>query len=281
MTPDGPALSDAGWRCAVLGSPISHSLSPALHRAAYAELGLTGWTYDRFEVTEAELADFVAGCGGNWRGLSLTMPLKSASLELGDVDPLARFADSANTLIFDGLRRRLYNTDIGGLVWAVQQVGAARPLQVTILGSGATARSSVLSAAQLGARELTIMARTPSSAEQLVALGSALQLDVHVLPWGAALPTTDLLISTVTTGAVDPIAAAVASSAPIVFDVVYEPWPTALASAAQQTGASVINGLDLLVGQALGQIQLMTGRTVAADLLYAAGRAALAGRTRT
>jgi shikimate dehydrogenase len=281
VTPDGPALSDAGWRCAVLGSPISHSLSPALHRAAYAELGLTGWTYDRFEVTEAELADFVAGCGGNWRGLSLTMPLKSAALELGDVDPLARFADSANTLIFDGLRRRLYNTDIGGLVWAVQQVGAARPLQVTILGSGATARSSVLSAEQLGARELTIMARTPSSAEQLVALGSALQLDVHVLPWGAPLPTTDLLISTVTTGAIDPIAAAVASSAPIVFDVVYEPWPTALASAAQQTGASVINGLDLLVGQALGQIQLMTGRTVAADLLYAAGRAALAGRTRT
>ena len=281
MTPDGTAALGDGWRCAVLGSPISHSLSPALHRAAYAELGLTGWTYDRFEVTEGELADFVAGCEGNWRGLSLTMPLKSAALELGEVDPLARFAASANTLIFDGLRRRLYNTDIGGLVWAVQQVGAVRPLQVTIVGSGATARSSVLSSAQLGARKLTIMARTPRNAEQLEALGSALQLDVHVLPLDAAPPAADLLISTVTSGAVDPIAATIAHSASIVFDVIYEPWPTALARAAQQAGASVINGLDLLVGQALGQIQLMTGRTVTPDVLYAAGRTALAGRART
>ena len=277
MTPDGAtALSDAGWRCAVLGSPISHSLSPELHRAAYAELRLTGWTYDRFDVTEDELADFVAACNGNWRGLSLTMPLKSAALELGDVDSLARFAGSANTLIFDGLRRRLYNTDIAGLVWAVQQASADPPLRVTILGSGATARSAVLSAAQLGARNVTIMARTPSKAEQLEGLGSALQLDVRVLPWGTGLPPADLLISTVTSGAVDPIATAIAGSVPLVFDVIYEPWPTALATAAQEAGASVINGLDLLVGQALGQIELMTGRTVAAEVLYRAGRAALA-----
>ena len=282
MTADGAAaLSDAGWRCAVLGSPISHSLSPALHRAAYAELGLTGWTYDRFDVTEDQLADFVAACNDSWRGLSLTMPLKSAALELGHVDSLARFAGSANTLIFDGLRRRLYNTDIGGLVWAVRRGVAGPPLRVTILGSGATARSAVLSAEQLGARNLTIMARTLSKTEQLEALGAALQLDVQVLPWGADLPAADLLISTVTSAAVDPIAAVIARSAPIVFDVSYQPWPTALATAAQQAGASVINGLDLLVGQALGQIELMTGRTVSADVLYAAGRVALAARTLT
>lgn len=273
-------LSDAGWRCAVLGSPISHSLSPALHRAAYAELGLTGWTYGRFEVTEDELANFVAGCNGNWRGLSLTMPLKSAALELGDVDSLARFAGSANTLIFDGLRRTLYNTDIGGLVWAVQRVSAAPPVQVAILGSGATARSAVLSAADLGARSLTIMARDLGKAEQLVALGSALDMDVQLVSWAADLPAADLLISTVTSGAVDRIAEPIARSAPLVFDVIYEPWPTALGKAARQAGASVINGLDLLVGQALGQIELMTGRTVAAEVLYAAGRAALAGRNR-
>jgi shikimate dehydrogenase len=281
VTRDGTATPSDGWRCAVLGSPISHSLSPALHRAAYAELGLTGWTYDRFEVTEGELADFVAGCAGNWRGLSLTMPLKSAALELGEVDPPARFAGSANTLIFDGLRRRLYNTDIGGLVWAVQQLDAGPPLRVTILGSGATARSAVMSAEQLGARKLTIMARTMSKTEQLEALGAALQLDVQVLLWGADLPAADLLISTVTSAAVDPIAAVIARSAPIVFDVSYQPWPTALARAAHQAGASVINGLDLLVGQAVGQIELMTGRKVSADVLYAAGRAALAARTLT
>jgi shikimate dehydrogenase len=239
-------------------------------------LGLSGWTYERFEVTEDELAAFVAGCDDRWRGLSLTMPLKSAALELGDVDPLARFAGAANTLIFEGLQRRLYNTDVGGLVWSVRQVSLSDPVAVTLLGSGATARSALLSAAQLGARDITVVARRPDKAEQLVALGAAMQLAVRVLPWTAALPTADLVISTVTSGAVDSRAAAIADSAPLILDVIYHPWPTALASAAQQAGATVINGLDLLVGQALGQIELMTGRTVAAEVLYAAGREALA-----
>jgi len=269
-------VGDTGWRCAVLGSPVSHSLSPVLHCAAYAELGLSGWTYERFEVTEDELAAFVARCDDRWRGLSLTMPLKSAALELGDVDPLARFAGAANTLIFEGPQRRLYNTDVGGLVWSVRRVSSADPVAVTLLGSGATARSALLSAAQLGARDITVVARRPEKAEQLVALGAAMQLAVRVLPWTAAMPTADLVISTVTSGAVDSRAAAIADSAPLILDVVYQPWPTALALAAQQAGARLISGLDLLVGQALGQIELMTGRTVAAEVLYAAGREALA-----
>jgi shikimate dehydrogenase len=155
-------------------------------------------------------------------------------------------------------------------------VSSADPVAVTLLGSGATARSALLSAAQLGARDITVLARRPDKAEQLVALGAAMQLAVRVLPWAAALPRADLVISTVSSGAVDPGVAAIAESAPLIFDVVYHPWPTALASAAQQAGATVINGLDLLVGQALGQIELMTGRTVAAEVLYAAGREALA-----
>jgi len=251
-------------------------MSPALHRAAYAELGLTGWTYQRFEVTEDELAGFVASCDDRWRGLSLTMPLKSAALELGDVDPLARFAGAANTLIFEGLQRHLYNTDVGGLVWAVRQVSAATPTAVTLLGTGATARSALLSAAQLGAQEITVVARSPAKADQLAALGAALQLDVHVLTWGAALPAADLAISTVISGATDQLAPAIADSSPLILDVVYQPWPTALAKVAQQAGRTVINGLDLLVGQALEQIELMTGRTVAADVLYAAGQRVLA-----
>src|SRR6476619_2857343 len=97
-------------RCAVLGSPIAHSLSPVLHRAAYAELGLD-WTYDRFEVRAEELPAFVAGLDGSWRGLSLTMPLKVAVLELGEVDPLAALAGAGNTLILEPHGRRVYNTD--------------------------------------------------------------------------------------------------------------------------------------------------------------------------
>ena len=157
-------------RCAVLGSPIGHSLSPTLHRAAYAELGLD-WTYDRFEVTEDELAGFVAGLDGRWRGLSVTMPLKVAVLDLGLVDEVAHLAGAGNTLIFDGDVRRVHNTDVGGLVSAVRRVSAAPARRVTILGTGATARSALLSAAQLGAEEVTVVGRTPGESRAAAGAG--------------------------------------------------------------------------------------------------------------
>ncbi|HLL61587.1 MAG TPA: shikimate dehydrogenase, partial [Propionibacteriaceae bacterium] len=130
---------EARTRCGVLGSPIEHSLSPNLHRAAYAALGLD-WAYDRFELTAEQLPAFVAGLDDSWRGLSLTMPLKEAVLGLGEVDPVARRAGGGNTLILDGPRRRVYNTDVPGLVWAVRRATAVALPRVTLLGSGATAR---------------------------------------------------------------------------------------------------------------------------------------------
>jgi shikimate dehydrogenase len=267
-------------RCAVLGSPIAHSLSPALHRAAYAELGLTDWRYDRVEVTEAGLADFVAGLDASWRGLSLTMPLKAAALTLGDADPIAQLAGAANTLILDGNRRRLYNTDVLGLVWAVRQQTDRRLESLTVLGAGATARSTVVSAAWLNARRLTVLARTPAKADPLVSLGARLGIEVTVLEWSTGPPRSDLLISTTPAGVADPLAAVAAGSAPVVFDVLYHPWPTALAVAAEEAGCTVIGGLDLLVGQALLQLELMTGKTVEPEVLYDAGRAALAQSSR-
>lgn len=267
-----------GRRCAVLGSPIEHSLSPALHRAAYAELGLTGWSYDRFEVAETALVDVVSQCDPSWRGLSLTMPLKTAVLDLGEVDAVAELAGAGNTLIFDEDERRVYNTDIGGLVWAVRQVTPEALPRVTVLGSGATARSALVSVAQLGAEQVRVLARTPSKADRLRVLGETLGVQVEVEAWSAELPAADLLVSTVTAGGADAVAEAAAASAPVVFDVVYDPWPTPLAVAAERAGRLLVNGLDLLVGQALLQIELMTGRTASADVLYAAGRSALAAR---
>jgi shikimate dehydrogenase len=264
----------------VLGSPIAHSLSPALHRAAYAELGLD-WTYDRFEVDEAGLVAFVAGCDPRWRGLSLTMPLKVAALALGEVDPLAGQAEAANTLVFepDGTRR-LHNTDVGGLVWALRGAGATSLPRVTILGAGATARSSLLSVSRLGAETVTVVARTPAKAAPLVGLGSALDVAVTVQPWSDPLPAADAVLSTAVAGAADSLADAAAASAPLVFDAIYDPWPTRLADAATAAGATLVNGLDLLVGQALLQLELMTGHTVAPATLYAAGRAALGAARR-
>jgi shikimate dehydrogenase len=256
-------------RCAVLGSPIEHSLSPALHRAAYAHLGLN-WTYDRVEVDKHGLGSFVHGLDAAWRGLSLTMPLKVAVLELGQVDNLARLAGAGNTLVLEGGERWIYNTDIGGLIWAVGQVAAAPLPRVTILGSGATARSALLAASDLGAQLVTVVARTPARAEALRALSDHLGLRLEIRPWSSEVPDADLVVSTVVSGAADGIAPAVACSAPLIVDIIYDPWPTVLASAAERAGCTVVSALDLLIGQALLQIELMTGRAVAADVLYAA-----------
>jgi shikimate dehydrogenase len=257
-------------RCAVLGSPIEHSLSPALHRAAYAHLGLN-WIYDRVEVDEEQLAAFVCGLDASWRGLSLTMPLKIAVLELGEVDPLARLAGAGNTLlVLEGGERRVYNTDVGGLTWAVRQMTTAPLSRVTILGAGATARATLIAATELGAEQLTVVARTLSRAEPLRGLSRSLGVELDVRPWGARLPDADLLVSTVVSGAADTIALAVCDSARLIVDVIYHPWPTVLATTAERAGCTVVSGRDLLIGQALLQIELMTGRRVPADVLYAA-----------
>jgi shikimate 5-dehydrogenase len=264
----------------VVGFPIAHSLSPALHGAAYAELGLTGWSYGRYEICEGELASFVAGLDQTWRGLSITMPLKAEALALGEADRLARLAGAANTLILDRGVRRLYNTDVGGLTWAVRQRTNRQLGSVNVVGAGATAHSAVVSAGELGARTVAVLARTPAKAEPLVALGKSVDVEVAICDWAAGPPDADLVISTVPSAAVDPVAQQVAASAPLVLDVSYDPWPTALAVAATERGGGVISGLDLLVGQALLQIELMTGRTVSAELLYQAGRAGLSAQSR-
>jgi shikimate dehydrogenase len=268
VTPDLSSLGEVR-HCAVLGSPIEHSLSPALHRAAYADLGLN-WTYDRVEVDEHRLAPFVSGLDASWRGLSLTMPLKVAVLKLGQVDELAKLAGAGNTLVLEGGERWVHNTDVGGLIWAVGQVAAAPLSRVTILGTGATARAALVAATQLGAHLVTVVARTPARAEALRRLGDELGVRLEIRAWTGQIPDSDLVVSTVVSGAADSIAQAAAGSAPLIVDIIYDPWPTVLATAAKRAGGTVVSGLDLLVGQALLHIELMTGRSVAADVLYAA-----------
>lgn len=267
--------------CAVLGSPIAHSLSPALHRAAYEHLGLD-WTYERHQVEADELAGFVAGCGPDWRGLSMTMPLKEAALAIGEVDELARLAGASNTLVFgDSLAGgdrapRLFNTDVGGLVDALTAGGVADAQRATVLGSGATARSTLVSLARLGVGEVTVVARTPAKAAVLVPLAETLGVRLRLQPWDEPVAVTDLLVSTVNAGAADDRAEELAEMSAAVFDVIYHPWPTPLAQAAVARDRVVLNGLDLLVRQAVGQIELMTEQSVPAAVLYRAGHAALA-----
>jgi shikimate dehydrogenase len=186
------------------------------------------------------------------------------------VDELSKLAGAGNTLILEGGERWVYNTDVGGLIWAVGQVVAAPLPRVTILGTGATARAALLAATQLGAQLVTIVARRPARAEALRKLGNELGVRLEVRPWSRQVPDADLVVSTVVSGAADDIAQAVAGRAPLIVDIIYDPWPTVLAAAAEHSGCTVVSGRDLLVGQALLQIELMTGRSIAADVLYAA-----------
>lgn len=252
-------------RCAVLGSPIAHSLSPTLHRAAYAELGLH-WRYDAIEVTEPELAGFVGGLGPEWRGLSLTMPLKRSVLPLLDeVSDTVVSARAANTVLLepDG-RRRGDNTDVPGMCAALAERGLDAPASALLLGGGATATSALVALSRLGCGDVTVAVRSPERAHELVAVSETLtETTVRLARVDELTPGRyDLLVTTIPAAAQEPLTA-LAAQAGGLFEVRYDPWPTPLAEAARVAGRPVVGGLDLLVHQAVGQVELMTGRVSA------------------
>ncbi|WP_129662470.1 shikimate dehydrogenase [Phytoactinopolyspora endophytica] len=276
--------ADPARRCAVLGSPIAHSLSPVIHRAAYRELELD-WQYTSHEVDEDGLAGFVAGLDGSWRGLSLTMPLKRVVFDVADeVTELARTVGAANTLIrADDGRLSAENTDVPGLVGALQERGVTSPSTVCVWGGGATAASVLAAVAQMRAAEVHVHARSAERSRPARSVGDSFGLRAEHARWeimpgcGAA----DLTVNTAPAGALDPLAEALAVRAAdrCLFDVIYDPWPTVLAAHWAKAGGPVVSGLDLLVHQALGQIELMTGQSVPVAVLRDAAEQALAART--
>ena len=272
----------AGTRCAVLGSPIAHSLSPVLHRAAYAELGLSDWTYDAVEVREDSLAGFLDGLDDSWRGLSLTMPLKRTVLPLVDeVSKRAELAGAANTVVLEGGRRVVDNTDIPGAAAALRERYAGPVGSAVVLGGGATATSLLLALTELGCREAVLAVRDPARATETVeAVGrhpDAPRLEVVRLDEiGAGTnPACDVLVSTIPAAAQTSDLLDRLPLPAVTFEVVYDPWPTPLAAAA---AGPLVSGLDLLVHQAVLQVELMTGRSVEVEVLRRAGEAALAER---
>lgn len=271
-------------RCAVLGSPVEHSLSPALHRAAYAHLGLD-WTYERHRVEAEELADFVAGLDDTWRGLSCTMPLKHAVVPLGVGDDVVALLGVGNTLIFDGTpadvtTTRVANTDVRGLEDALRSVGLGTVTRGLLVGNGATARSSVLALSHLGATEVDVMARDAAKTAHLAELGERVGVAVRHIGLDATPDPVDVALSSVPAAAAGEVADRVAAAALVIFDALYDPWPTRLAEVGRAAGRVLVNGLDLLAHQAVGQILLMTGCDVPAEVLLTAGRSELSRRRR-
>jgi shikimate dehydrogenase len=271
-------------RAAVLGSPVAHSLSPALHRAAYRALGLTGWTYDAIECDEAGLPAMLDGCGPDWAGLSLTMPLKRAVLPLLDAaEPLAADVGGANTVIFAAGARHGHNTDVPGMITALAAAGISGSGPVLILGGGATACSALAAARGLGASEATAAVRDPARARGLLDAADRLGITVRLADFGRAEPggSWHLLISTVPANAADTYAERMRRGDLVpaaVLDAVYHPWPTALAAAAEQTGAAIIGGFELLLHQAARQVELMTARTAPMAAMRRGGQAELRRR---
>lgn len=251
-------------RLAVLGSPIAHSKSPLLHAAAYHELGLD-WQYEAIEVTGDTLAEFISSLSSEWRGLSLTMPLKRDVLPLlTGGDDLVVLTCAANTVLLgDGIRG--FNTDVYGITEAFRAAGVRSLSRVQILGGGATAASALAAAAELGATSAEVRVRNPLRVGTLDQLGIDLGIPIEFraldLPEHA---TPDAVISTLP-GHVEhtvTFSAATRESA-VLFDVAYDPWPSTLATTWLGT---VISGLEMLTLQALAQVRIFVNGSPEASL---------------
>jgi shikimate dehydrogenase len=255
-------------RAAVLGSPIAHSLSPELHRAAYARLGLAGWSYERHEVDEAALPGFLDGLGpddarGGWAGFSLTMPLKRVVIPLLDeADPTALAVNAVNTLVFraDGSRYGA-NTDVPGLAAALRERGVGTVGGAAVLGAGATAGSALAALSEVVKGPITIYLRNPAKLAEFDALVAHFELELDPRPWSDAQSAAEfeLVVNTTPAGAADALAERLPDRVGTLFDVLYHPWPTPLAAAWSERGGAVLGGRDLLVHQAVRQVELMTG----------------------
>jgi len=252
----------------VVGHPIAHSLSPALHRAAYDVLGLP-FSYQAIDVEPGGLTQFVSALDSSWVGLSVTMPHKAEALEIADtVDIIGRSTGAVNTLVFsmDADGHRLiagYNTDVTGMVLALSDAGVDVAREVAIIGGGATAASALVAAAQLGAERVNVLVRNLAPAANLVTLGQSLGLLVAVKDIAdiSSTPPVDLVISTLPGDVATSLESLPRVSRAALLDVAYNPWPSIRGSdwgAQTASGGIVVSGLAMLAHQALVQVRLFT-----------------------
>lgn len=271
-------MTASTW-AAVLGSPIVHSLSPALHRAAYLTLGLD-WRYEAIDVPKQEFSATLARLCADpgLRGLSVTMPLKELALAAAnDATAIALQTRAANTMIVGHGRLHADNTDPAGIIWALERAGLKRPVQQAgIVGAGATARSTVAALAQLGTRSIQVVARRPEAIADLALVAASFGVEVVPHSWEdpAEVLAAPVVVSTVPATVADVLSDVVSGTPGFLLDVVYVPWPTRLAQAWADHGGAVASGLEMLVGQAGRQVELMTGCAAPMEEMLAAGLAA-------
>jgi shikimate dehydrogenase len=258
-----------------VGRPVAHSLSPLLHRTAYAALGLTDWRYDALDLGAEQLPELLAGLGPEWRGFSVTMPCKQAAVDAADeVAPLPRLLHAANTLVHTGAGWRAENTDVSGIGTALTAAGVADVPAAAVVGAGGTAAAAAVALASLGAAAVEVVVREPARAGDLVRVLDALGVVSTVHRFGDAVLDAPVVVSTVPIDAQPALLELPWRRGTTVLDVLYAPWPTPLAQRLEQAGATVVGGLEVLFWQATEQVELMTGRPAP----IAAMRAALDAR---
>ena len=244
-------------RGAVLGSPISHSLSPTLHMGAFNFLGIDG-KYEAIDVPSGGLSRFFAEQSENFDYLSLTMPLKEESFSLDiEFDSLSSRIDSINTLYRrDGVWRGC-STDGSGFISAVQDEGLLSISQSLILAGGGTARA-IAGALDGLVPSISILGRTSTRRDALSRCVGNSKFDYLAWSDDFDLSPFDLVVNTTPAGAADHLAE---NLSPVVnallFDVIYKPWPTVLASRWADRSGRVINGKELLLWQGLDQLELV------------------------
>lgn len=272
-------------RCAVIGDPVGHSLSPVIHTAGYVAAGLGEWEYEAIAVEAGHVGEFLDSLGPQWRGLSVTAPHKREALALAEsVTDRARLAGGVNTLVRTETGWAGDNTDLPGAVSAIRERTHASLPTGLIWGGGATAASIGLAFAELGVTDITLAVRTTERARD-----TANAIAAHPAKPSVHLVTLDSIVdegieasivaSTIPIAAQTAALVARARPTEVLFEATYNTWPTPAVTAAWDRGVKVVSGLDLLVHQATLQFEQFTGQPAPLAAMRAAGEAALASRT--
>lgn len=251
-------------RAAVLGSPISHSLSPQLHKTAYEVLGLQA-EYSRFDVKSGELTTFLME-HPELNALSLTMPLKEEALLIADsVSQISLQIQSGNTLSKIDEKWSLTSTDVEGFLQALKVSKFKSDGTALIIGSGATARACVAALAsdvQIQSGKIHVIHRNQEREKQLRAAAPSIDFEFHLWESFPLINDTSLVVNTTPSGTADVFCDFVDKPKGLYFEALYNPWPTLLFDRWGSQGGRGIDGIDLLVHQAISQVEIFSGKSV-------------------
>ena len=275
--------------CGIIGNPVSHTISPAMHNAAISHLGIN-YAYLAFDVSSANLTSALDGIRAlDIAGINVTIPHKVTVLPLLDeLDPLAQNVGAVNTIVNQSGRLKGYNTDVAGFIEALRATGfEAKDKPVILLGTGGAARAMGFALAQQGAR-ISLFSRSASSkqaqllAQNLnrIALYPIKTYELNDVNLKKAAVRAKLLVNATSVGMTPndsetPLPAEILTSKMVVFDVVYTPLETRLLREARQKGCTTVSGLDMLVHQGALAFKMWTEQEAPLDIMRQAALAQL------